>query len=73
MSDITDGYKEKVRIIIDKWMTEDDYEIYRITDVFGEPADFTGNGGFVMYESNVQEILDNYSDAYDIEIVEDYR
>ena len=73
MSDITDGYKEKVRIIIDKWMTEDDYEIYRITDTSGEPADFTGSGGFVMYESNVQEILDNYSDSYDIEIVEDYR
>ena len=65
--------KEKVRIIIDRWFTEDDYEIYRITDMSGKPADFTVNGGFVMYESNVQDILKKYSEDYDIEIVEDYR
>ena len=65
--------KEKVRIIWDRWFTEDDYEIYRITDMRGNPADFTGYGVFVMYESNVQDILNKYSDDYDIEIVEDYR
>ena len=65
--------KEQVRIIIDKWYTEDDYEIYRITYTDGEPFTPSGNGGFIMYEQNVDDFLDNYSDEYDFEIVEDYR
>ncbi len=65
--------KEKIRVIIDKWYTEDDYEIYRITDTSGEPSDICGNGGFVMYEEHVDDVLDNASAEWDIEIVEDYR
>tara|TARA_R100001594_G_scaffold76164_1_gene110851 strand:- start:125 stop:334 length:210 start_codon:yes stop_codon:yes gene_type:complete len=65
--------KEKIRVIIDKWYTEDSYEIYRITDTNGKPSEITGNGGFIMYESSIDTLLDDAREEWDIEIVEDYR
>ena len=65
--------KEKISIIIDEWDTEDGWQIYRITDMDGHPTDFCGSGGFVMYDYNVDEIIDDARDDYDITIKEDYR
>ena len=65
--------KEKISIVIDKWDTEDGWQIYRIIDMAGQQADFCGSGGFVMYDYNIDEIIDKARDDYDITIKEDDR
>tara|TARA_R110002020_G_scaffold464544_1_gene685311 strand:+ start:266 stop:463 length:198 start_codon:yes stop_codon:yes gene_type:complete len=62
-----------IKIIIDKFETEDGYYIYRVTDQNSEPANFCINGGWVYDCDNINDILENASCQYDIEIIEDYR
>tara|TARA_R100000655_G_scaffold15468_2_gene34323 strand:- start:452 stop:655 length:204 start_codon:yes stop_codon:yes gene_type:complete len=64
---------KKIRIIIDVFETEDGYNTYRITDTSGNPANFCLNGGWVYYSDNVDDIIQNARNEYQIEIVEDYR
>ena len=61
----------KEQVVIDVWMTEDDYEIYRVylaykpTGVF-EPPSNTSYGGFFLYD-----IDEKYFE--DWEVVDDHR
>ena len=61
----------KEKVVIDVWMTEDNYEIYRVylaykqIGVF-EPPSNTSDGGFFLYD-----IDEKYFEDWDV--VEDYR
>tara|TARA_R100000458_G_C8071608_1_gene110156 strand:- start:9 stop:218 length:210 start_codon:yes stop_codon:yes gene_type:complete len=67
--------KEKIKVIINVYNTEEGYQIYKVEQANGSgyQADCCGDSGFFWNSSTVDEYMDDWREHYDIEIVEDYR
>ena len=70
--------KEREKIIIDVYMDEKGWPIYKvekystkITYDTGEPSVYTRSGGWFVQEDDLDEFLEEYKE--NIEVVEDYR
>ncbi len=67
--------KEKIRIMIDKYDSEDGNQFYRVCDGndYNLAADCCSGGGWYLDQYQIDYDIQEWEKEYNIEIVEDYR